>query len=283
MMPLATSVLGQAGQALGAFLPRLLGAIALLLIGLLITRLLVRVLLRALVAVGVDRLAERGGVTIVLQTSGLGPSLAALIARAVRIFLTIVVIFAALSLLGLQFLSVSLNQAILALPRIFIAACLVLGGAVVAGAARHHTERLTYQLDFPVPAGQIAQITVLAVFGILAAEEIGISTAVLLVVIAVLLAAVSGTFTLAFGLGSREVARALSAGRYLRHDYRVGQEIGFSDVRGRITRIHSTSTLLDAGGGQSIRVPNHLLIESVVTIYAENQRAAPGPPEFSGP
>lgn len=269
-MPLATSVLGQAGQALGAFLPRLLGAIALLLIGLLLTRLVTRLLLRALQTVGVDRLAERGGVANVLQASGLGASLAALIARAVRIFLTIVVIFAALSLLGLQFLSVSLNQAILVLPKIFIAACLVLAGAVVAGAARQRTERLTYQLDFPVPAGQIVQIAVLAVFGILAAEEIGISTAVLLVVIAVLLAAVSGTFTLAFGLGSREVARALSAGRYLRHDYRVGQEIGFREIRGRITRIHSTSTLLEAGEGRTIRVPNHLLIESVVTIYPDD-------------
>jgi small-conductance mechanosensitive channel len=282
MMPFATSVLGQAGQALGAFLPRLLGAIALLLIGLLLTRLVARLLLRALQAAGVDRLAERGGVTSVLQASGLGASLAALIARAVRIFLAIVVVFAALSLLGLQFLSVSLNQAILALPKIFIAACLVLGGAVVAGAARQQTERLTYQLDFPVPTGQIVQIAVLAIFGILAAEEIGISTAVLLIVIAVLLAAVSGTFTLAFGLGSREVARALSAGRYLRHDYRVGQVIGFSDVRGRITRIHSTSTLLDAGGGQLIRIPNHLLIESVVTIYADDPPEAAGTGGLSG-
>lgn len=276
MTPLATSVLGQAGQALGAFLPRLVGAVALLLIGLLLARLLTHLLLRALQATGVDRLAERGGVTTVLRASGLGASLAALIARAVRIFLTIVVVFAALSLLGLQFLSVSLNQAILALPRIFIAASLVLGGAVVAGAARHHTERVTYQLDFPVPAGQIIQIAVLAIFGILAAAEIGISTAVLLVVIAVLLAAVSGTFTLAFGLGSRELAHALSAGRYLRHDYRVGQEIAFGDVRGRITKIHSTSTLLDAGGGRSIRVPNHLLIESVVTIYADEDHGAIG-------
>jgi small-conductance mechanosensitive channel len=276
MTPLATSVLGQAGQALGAFLPRLLGAIALLLIGLLLTKLLARLLLRALQAANLDQVAERGGVSSVLQSSGLGPSLAALIARAVRVFLTIVVVFAALSLLGLQFLSVSLNQAILALPEIFIAACLVLGGAVVAGAARQQTERLTYQLDFPVPVGQIVQIAVLAMFGILAAEEIGISTSILLVVIAVLLAAVSGTFTLAFGLGSREVARALSAGRYLRHDYRVGQEIGFGEIRGRITRIHSTSTLLDAGEGRSIRVPNHRLMDSIVTIYPEEQGGASG-------
>ena len=276
MIPLATSILGQAGQSLGGFLPRLGGAIALLLIGLLLARLLTRLLARAMQAIGVDRLADRGGVTSVLQASGLGGSLAGLVARAIRIFLTIVVVFAAISLLGLQFLSISLNQAILELPRVFIAAALVLAGAVVGGAARQRTDRLTYQLDFPVPLGQIVQVAVLAVFGILAAAEIGIATALLLVMIGVLLAAVSGTFTLAFGLGSRDVARALSAGRYLRHDYRVGQEISFGDIRGRIPRIHSTSTMLDAGSGRSIRVPNHLLLDSIVTIYAEEQPVEAG-------
>ena len=277
MISPATSVLGQAGQDLGAFIPRLGGAIALLLIGLLLTRLIARLLLRAMQAAGLDRLADRGGVTSVLQTSGLGGSLAGVIARAIRIFLTIVVVFAALSLLGLQFLSVSLNQAILELPRLFIAAALILAGAVVAGAARQRTDRLTYQLDFPVPLGQIVQVSILAIFAIIAAAEIGISTELLLILIGVLVAAVAGTFTLAFGLGSRDVARALSAGRYLRHDYRVGQEIGFGDVRGRITRIQSTGTMLDAGEGRSIRVPNHMLIESVVTIYADDRGLDDGP------
>jgi len=273
----ATSVFGQAGQDLGAFIPRLGGAIALLVIGLFLTWLLTRLLLRGLRAAGLDQLAERAGATSVLQASGLGGSLAAVVARAVRIFLTIVVVFAALSLLGLQFLSTSLNQAILALPRIFIAAALVLIGAVVAGAARQRTDRLTYQLDFPVPVGQMVQIAVLAVFGIIAAAEIGISTDVLLILIAVILAAVAGTFTLAFGLGSRDVARALSAGRYVRHDYRVGQEIAFADVRGRITRIHSTSTTLDAGEGRSILVPNHLLIDSIVTVYPDERGVEAAP------
>jgi small-conductance mechanosensitive channel len=274
MNVLATSVFGQAGQALGAFLPRLGGALVLLLIGLLVTRLICRLLLHALQAAGLDRMSERAGIAAVLERSGLGQSLSALVARAVRIGLTLVLIFAALSLLGLQFLSPALNQAVLALPRLFIAALLVLAGVVLAGAARGRADRLTDQMDFPVPLGQIAQIAILGIFGIIAAAEIGISTEVLLVLIGVLLAAVAGTFTLAFGLGSRDVARALSAGRYLRHDYQVGQEIGFGDVRGRISRIHSTSTMLDAGGGRSIRVPNHLLLEEIVTIYSDEE--APG-------
>ena len=277
MTLLATSIIERAGEGLGTFLPRLAGALALLLIGLLVTRLLTWLLLRALRSGGIDRLADRVGVSPVLQASGLGSSLAALIARVIRIFLYIVVVFAALSLLGLQFLSTSLNQAILALPRLFIAATLVLAGAVLAGAARQRADRLTYQLDFPVPLGQIAQIGVLSVFIIIAAAELGISTELLIVMIGVLLAAGSGTFMLAFGLGSREVARALSAGRYLRHDYRIGQEIAFGDVRGRITRIHSTSTILETGEGSRVRVPNHLLMTTVVTIYGPEQRAETNP------
>jgi hypothetical protein len=126
-----------------------------------------------------------------------------------------------------------------------------------------------------VPLGTLAQVTVLVIFGIIAAAQIAVSTLVLLILIGILLAGVAGTFALAFGLGGRDVARALSAGRYLRHDYMIGQDIGFAAVRGRITNIESTSTVLDAGGGRSLRVPNHLLMKSVVTIYRIDEPDTP--------
>ncbi len=264
----ATSILGQAGQALGGFLPRLGGAIALLVIGVLIARLLGRILTKVLQRAGLDSLADRAGVNTVLHRAGLGDSLARVIGRAIRIGLTLIVIFAAVSLLGLQFLSQSLNQAVLVLPKLLIAAALVLAGVVLAGFARDRVDRLAYQLDLPIPLGRLAQITVLTIFGIIAAAEIAISTIVLLVVIAILLSAVAGTFTLAFGLGSRDVARSLSAGRYLRHDYAVGQEVSFGEIHGRIAAIETTSTLLDSGDGRTIRVPNHLLMHTIVTIHS---------------
>jgi len=267
MTVLVTSIFGQAGQQLGSFLPRLGGALALLVIGLLLARLLSRVLVKTLRGLGLDKLSERGGVHRVLERAGLGGSLAQLTGRAIRIALTIVVIFAALSLLGLQFLSQSLNQGVLLLPKLLLAAALVLAGVVLAGFARERVERLTYQLDLPVPLGAVAQITVLAIFGIIAAAQIAISTLVLLILIGILLGGAAATLALAFGLGGRDAARALSAGRYLRHDYAIGQEIGFGEVRGRVTAIENISTVLDTGDGRSIRVPNHLLMETVVTVY----------------
>lgn len=271
MTPLSASVLGNAGQQLGGFLPRLGGALALLIIGLLIVRLLTRTLVKVFRGLGVDDLAERGGVHRVLTRAGLGNSLAQLTGRAIRIALSIVIIFAALSLLGLQFLSQSLNQGVLLLPKLLLAAALVLAGVVLAGFARERIDRLTYQLDLPVPLGGVAQITVLTIFGIIAAAQIAVSTLVLLILIAILLGGATATVALAFGLGGRDAARALSAGRYLRHDYQVGQEIGFDQVRGRITAIENVSTVLEARDGHAIRVPNHLLMQAIVTVYTQTE------------
>ncbi len=279
MTVLAGSILGQAGQQLGSFLPRLGGAIALLVIGLLLARILSRLLVKALRGVGLDDLAERGGVHRVLERARLGGSLAQLTGRAIRIALTIVVSFAALSLLGLQFLSQSLNQGVLLLPNLLLAAALVLAGVVLAGFARERVERLAYQLDLPVPLGAVAQVTVLSIFAIIAAAQIAVSTLVLLILIGILLGGAAATLALAFGLGGREAAQALSAGRYLRHDYTIGQEIGFGDVRGCVTAIENISTVLDTGDGRSIRIPNHVLMQTVVTIYAApSQLRSPEPP-----
>ena len=266
MSPLAVGVLNQAGNQLGGFLPRLGGALLLLILGLLIARLLGKVLAKALRAAELDELSERAGISDVLDRARLGRSLAGVIAVAIRLALSVVVIFAALSLLGLQFLSESLNQGILALPKLLIAAALLLAGVVLGGFVRERVERLTYQLDFPVPLGAVAQITVVSVFAITAAAQIAVSTIVLMIVVGVILAGVVATFALAFGLGGQDFARAASAGRYVRSAYEVGQTISVADVRGRITAIEAASTLLEAEDGRGIRVPNHLLLEAIVTI-----------------
>jgi small-conductance mechanosensitive channel len=84
--------------------------------------------------------------------------------------------------------------------------------------------------------------------------------------VVLLLGAAGATFALAFGLGGREVARELSAGRYLRTAYRSGQVISFGDVRGRIESIDTAATVLRTDQG-TVRVPNNLLLGSVVTVH----------------
>jgi small-conductance mechanosensitive channel len=267
------SVLDRAGDSLGDFLPQLAGAIVLLVVGLLVARLAGRLVRRGLLALGVDELAARWRITDTLVQAKLQPSLAGLVGAAVRITLSVVAAFAALTLLGLELLSQSLNEAVLFLPNLLAALALLLAGVVLAGLARDRVDRFSYQMDFAVPLGQLAQISTLAIFGLMAAAQIGVSADILLIVIAIFLAAAAGTFALAFGLGGREVARAVNAGRFVRGAFEVGQTISVGEIRGTIVAIEPEATVIGTGDGL-VRVPNNLLLESMVTIHG-----TAGPPD----
>jgi small-conductance mechanosensitive channel len=279
ILPLA-AILDRAGEEVGSFLPRFAGALFLLIVGLVVAKLLAAILRRALEAANVDQAAARLGVDEHLSRAGLPSSLSRVIASAIRIALSLVVIFAALSLLGLQFLSESLNAAVLAIPKILIAAALVLIGLVLGGFARQRVDRLTFQLDLPISLGQVAQVTVVAIFAITAAAQIAVSTAILLVLIAVILAGAMAMVAIAFGLGGQGVARELSAGRHARNVYAVGEEISVEEVRGRVVAVEAMATLLETPHGEQIRVPNRFLVENVVRIHRDGKRApaeeAPG-------
>lgn len=273
-MTLLGSVLETAGDQLGGFLPRLGGAVVLLVAGWLVARIVAGVLRKLGEAAGADDLADRAGVNRVLERAGLGSSLVAVVARAIRLALIAVVVFAALSLLGLQFLSEALNQAVLFLPRALVAAAIVLAGVVLGAWARERVDRLATQMDLPFPAGQIAQGAVIVIAAVTAAAQIGVAAAVLTGLVSLVVGGVVLTFALAFGLGGRESARALSAGRHVRAAFDEGDEVEVAGVRGRVVELDPVALVLDAGDGSRVRVPNHLLVDEVVRVHDRRDAAS---------
>ena len=265
-MTITASVVDRATDSLGEFLPRLGGGLLLLVIGIVAARIVGRLLERALLATGMDDLADRFGVAEVLDKAKLGRSLSRLIGRAVRLGLTAVVVFAALSLLGLQFLSDSLNAAVLLLPNLAVAGVLLLAGVVLGGLARERADRLTREMDLPFPVGTAAQVVVVGVFAITAAAQVAVSTAILMALVGIILAGAMATVALSFGIGGSGIARELTASRYLRTGLEPGQLISFDDVRGEVVRVESATTILRGAAGETIRVPNAMLLGAVVTV-----------------
>jgi small-conductance mechanosensitive channel len=259
------TVVDRAGDQLGDFLPRIAGALILLVVGLLAAIVLGRIARGLLVRAGLDRFAERSGTSDLLAQAGLGTSLAALVGTAVRLTVVVIATFAALTLMGLQFLSASLNEGIVFIPRLLAALALLLVGIVLGAFVRAWIDRSSAQLDFPVAIGPVVQVLVILLFGVCAAAQAGLSVAPLTAIAIVLLGAIAATLALAFGLGAREVARSLTSGRYARADFRTGQTIRVGDLRGEIMRIDGTATTLKSGG-DTIRIPNSMLVERIVIV-----------------
>ena len=269
---MTATVIERAGDQLGGFLPRFGGALLLLIGGLILAAVLARLVRSALIRAGLDRLVERWGVPETLARAGLGESPSRLIGVAVRITVTVIAIFGALSLLGLQFLSASLNEAIIFIPRLLIAMFLLFVGVLLGAQVRIWADRTSAQIDFPVAIGPIVQGLVIALFGLCAAAQIGVALAPITAILGIALTAVAVTLALAFGLGSREIARALTAARYARADFAAGETIRVGELRGTIEQIDSAATTLRAGT-ERIRIPNHMLIEGVVIVEGSEPSA----------
>jgi small-conductance mechanosensitive channel len=277
MTPVTANVVDRAGEALGNGLPRIGAALVLLVVGLILARVIGWLLVRGLRAAGLDDLAERAGIHDAIASAGLGRSFSRLVGGAIRIALSVVVIFAALSLTGLAFLSQSLNEGVLFIPRVFAAALLVLAGVVVGGLARDRADRLAYQMDLPGPVGRGTQIAIIAVFAVTALAQVGVSTSLLTLLLTIALGGTVLAFALAFGLGNREVARAVGAGRYVRGAFTVGQSITVGAHSGEIAAIEAAATVLRTPAGTLVRIPNHVLLEDVVEVRGGGgERPPPG-------
>lgn len=261
------SILDQAKLTLGEGLPRIAAALILLVVGLLLARLVTRLIAKGLETAGVDGLGERFGIHDSLERFGMRRSLSRLVGRLIGVGFSIVVVLAAVSLLGLSVLDDAINQAVVFLPRILTALLLLLAGVVLGTFARARVDRLARQMDLPEATGRGIEYLAIAVFGVTALAQLGVSTAVLTLLVGALLAGVVATFGLAFGLGGREVARALSSGRFVRETYEVGATIAVAGHRGRITAVEPAATVLRTSSGTTVRIPNHLLVESVVESF----------------
>jgi small-conductance mechanosensitive channel len=263
---LVADVLDRATATLGESLPRLGGAVLLLVLGIAVAFVAGRLVRRALEAVGLDPLADRFGIHDVLERVGLPRSLSHVLGTTVRIALIVVAVVAAVSLLGLGALSEALNAVILFLPKLFVALVLVLAGIVLAQFLGARVDRLAQQMNIAAPLRQLVEVAVIALFALTALAQLGIPTMILTALVGLVLLAAVLTLALAFGLGGRDVARHISAGRYVADALEVGQRITVGDLTGEIVSFQSAATLLRAEDGSTVRVPNQLLIDSIVTV-----------------
>jgi small-conductance mechanosensitive channel len=262
----AGTVLDRASETTGAYLPRIGAFLLLILVGYLVAAIAGRIAGKALERLGLDGLANRIGVTRELTAIGIHTPLSRLFGTALRIAILIVAVVAAISALGLTALDASLNAIVLFLPKLFVAVLLVLAGIVVGRYARERVERSATRMDLVGPLGTLTQVALVAIFASTALAELSVSLVILTVIVAIVIASVCFSAALAFGLGSRDTARQIAAGRSFAGSLRVGQTISVMGLEGEIEGFESAAILVRTPEGLA-RLPNQHLLDHVVTIH----------------
>ena len=205
-------------NALNTFLaaiPQLLGALAIIVIGWIIAGVLARITTGLLRRAGADRLfAEHGGQVYGTQSRSIKPSVVA--GELVKWVIRIVFLVAAANVLGMPEVSNLLNQVLLWIPNLIVAAIILLLAPVIARFVRGAIEVGAGELGFTnAPLlGRIAEIAIVAFAVVIAINQIGIAENLVNTLFIGLVGAVALAIGLAFGLGGREVAGEVTRSWY---------------------------------------------------------------------
>jgi hypothetical protein len=249
-------------DAVGTYIPQLLGGVLLVLAGWLFAW-----LLRALVV----RVTTRLGLWLPRVLPGgarqLGPPgrLPALLGALTYWVVLLAFLAAASQVWGLTVFAVWFDRILAQLPVVAFAALILVVGFLLGQFVRDVVRSAAVGLDYRVPLATGSQVAIWAVTTVIALDLLGLDITFLVVLAGIIVGAVAGGAALAFGFGARGHVHDLLGVRDLRDRYRRGDEIRIGPVEGRIVALGSRVVIVETAEGQ-VAVPGKWFSEQPCTL-----------------
>ncbi|MCV0402601.1 MAG: mechanosensitive ion channel [Chloroflexi bacterium] len=194
------------------FLPALVGAILVLVLGWIISGLLAGLIERVLKTLGFEHAANSTGINDFIKRGGSEWSASRIVAEIVKWFIRLVAIQAAAQILGMERISEIITAILLWLPNLVVALAIIVIGALIAnfvsGIVRASTSEMG--LGNPNLLAGIARYAIIVFAVVAAVDQLGIAETVVNTLFVMTVGAVALAFGLAFGLGGQNVAAQMT-------------------------------------------------------------------------
>lgn len=194
-----------------AFLPSLLGAIVVFLIGVIIALVLRTVVVKVIGLLRIDELARRLDITAQFERVGLRLQIGGLLGWIVKWFFIIIALIAATDILGWEQVTDYLEQVVLFIPNVIISVIILLAGILLGNFVQNvvKTAVEAAQLASAEFLSGIAKWAILIFTFMAALVQLDIAPELIRVLFTGLVAMLALAGGLAFGLGGKEHAHQL--------------------------------------------------------------------------
>jgi mechanosensitive ion channel-like protein len=199
-----------------AAVPRIIGFLAILIIGWIIAAAVAGAVTAILRTVKFNDVARRSGFSGFVQNMGIRKDASAFIADLVKWFVRLIVLVSAFDALGLPAVSQVLQQLLLWLPNLVVALVILVLAGLAANALAGLVRGATAEAGLGNP-DLLATVARVAVWGfaiVVAVNQIGIATTLVNTLFMGLVGALALALGLAFGLGGRDTAAQIVAAWY---------------------------------------------------------------------
>jgi len=245
------------------YLPQILGALAVLLLGWMIAAVLRALTQRGLRTLGhlIPR-ALSGGTSAWRHL--LHPGLISGIVFWGVIFAFTVV---AAQVLGLAIFVAWLDTLFRHLPLIFLALLILISGGLISQLLRESVVAAAAAagLEYRLLLGYAVQATIFTMAVVIALDLVGLDISFLVTLAAILVAAVSGGAALAFGLGARTVVSNLLGMRAIHQRIKESDFIRVGELEGHVVELGRRFVVVENDDGR-VTIPGHYFSEHACTV-----------------
>jgi len=253
-------------STLGAYLPSLIGAIMLLIAGVIAAWVCRWMILR--LGQGLDQMSRKYSFGVQHLHLHLRWPVSRIIAGIVYWLIILFFITAAAESLGLPGLAEWLGKLIVYLPSLFIALLIVWFGFVLGTVVRDKVSiaATANELQHAEELGTTARIVVVTLTIVIGLSQIGIHISLIEELVVVITAAVVVALALAFGLGAGPAMMNIIAIGSLKQRYNIGDRIKVDSVEGVILSFTRTSVIIALEQGEAM-VPAKVFQDKASFLY----------------
>ena len=239
-------------QELLTFMPKLIAVIAVLIIGWLLIKIVSFLIKKALKFSKIDILADKIKEIDIFKNVSIKPTI--IVVKVVKWMVMLLMLIVISDILGLQMLTEGIASFIGYLPRLFSAIAILMIGIYIANIIKNAIQSLFKSLDLGGSnvIGNIVFFAIVVIVAITALNQAGIDTEMITSNLTLILGSLLLAFTIAFGLGSKEIVQRLLFGFYSRKNLNVGQKIKIGGIEGTIEAIDNIYLTLITDDGKFI-------------------------------
>ncbi|MEA5402209.1 hypothetical protein VB776_04760 [Arcicella sp. DC2W] len=257
-------------EQLFLFIPKVLGAIVLLIIGIIIAKIVTNILQKGLEKTGFDKLGEKLNTIEIIQRFG-SIKLSKLVAKMLYYFIMLVFVTAATETLGMKVLTDMVTSLVNLIPKLIASALMLLAGIMIADALKNSVTNIckSLKIDSGKLLGNIVFFFFLIIALIAALKQAGIETSLLESSFNLIIGGIILAFAVGYGMASKDVLANILSNFYSKNKFKEGQIVVLDGVKGEIITIDTTSITLKTGESSTV-FPLSILQNQKVEIITVN-------------
>ncbi|WP_420321830.1 mechanosensitive ion channel family protein [Flagellimonas sp.] len=242
------------GRDIAMALPKIIGALIVLLIGWIVTKIILFILGKILKLAKADALSEKINEMDLFGRGDFKIDIIKVILGFAKWFLLLVFLIVAADILSWEIISTEIGNLLRYLPRLFSALALMMIGLYIGNFVKNTVKKLFDSLEFGGSnlVSNLLFYVIVIFISITALNQAGIDTSIITNNITMILGAFLLAFAIGLGLGSRDVITDLLRSFYTRRTYAVGDKVVIAGHTGTIEAIENNALILITKEGKFV-------------------------------